>query len=54
MRCLALAPDFAFAHSNLGLLRKKQNRLGEAAAAFRRAIELQPLLAAAHPTWAAR
>ena len=32
----------------MGLLRKEQNRLGEAVAAFRRAIELQPRLAAAY------
>ncbi|MCC7284288.1 MAG: tetratricopeptide repeat protein, partial [Acetobacteraceae bacterium] len=39
---IALAPEMAEAHSNLGSLLRRQNRMQEAEAAFRAAARLQP------------
>lgn len=47
-QALALAPDYAFAHSNLGKLRSNQRRLDDAETAFRKAIALNPDLAPAY------
>jgi predicted O-linked N-acetylglucosamine transferase (SPINDLY family) len=47
-RALELKPDFAEAHSNLGVAFKDQGKLDEALACFRRALELKPDYAAAH------
>lgn len=44
-RALALMPDYAFAHANLGKLRERQKRYKDAETSCRRAIELQPDLA---------
>ncbi|MEI7429601.1 MAG: tetratricopeptide repeat protein [Betaproteobacteria bacterium] len=44
-RALALMPEYAFAHSNLGKLRERQKRYKDAETSCRRAIELQPDLA---------
>jgi predicted O-linked N-acetylglucosamine transferase (SPINDLY family) len=45
---VALKPGFAEAHYNLGNALKENNLLGEAAACFRRALELNPDYAVAH------
>ena len=45
---IALVPDFAEAHANLGLLLDQAGRLDEAEAAYQRAIDLMPALPA---TW---
>ena len=47
-RAIALKPDFADAHSNLGALLLQVNRMDEAAASFRRALQIQPDLPEAH------
>jgi predicted O-linked N-acetylglucosamine transferase (SPINDLY family) len=47
-QALALAPDYAFAHSNMGKLRSKQRRLEDAEASVRTAISLNPDLAPAY------
>jgi len=47
-KALALDPDFADAHENLGALYMKLERSGEAEPHFRRAIELNPLSSFAH------
>lgn len=44
-RALALMPEYAFAHSNLGKLRERQKRYKDAEASCRKAIEFQPDLA---------
>ena len=41
-RAIALKPDLAEAHNNLGNALKDQGRLDEALACFRRAVELKP------------
>jgi TolB-like protein/predicted Ser/Thr protein kinase len=47
-RALALQPDLADAHASLGVARSLSGRHAEADEAFRRAIELDPLLFEAH------
>ncbi len=47
-RAIALAPGYAFPHSNLGKLLERQKRYKEAETSFRTAIRLQPDLAPAH------
>ncbi len=47
LQALALAPDFAEAHCNLGVIQQQQGNLQEAAGSFRRATELKPGLAQA-------
>ncbi len=47
-RALALKPDYAEAHSNLGNVLKDQGKLNEAVASYRRALELKPDFAEAH------
>lgn len=44
-RALKVAPEFAEAHFNLGVLYADSGRLPESAAAYRRAIALQPAMA---------
>ena len=46
----ALKPDFADAHSNLGVVLKQLNRLDEAVASCRQAIALNPDYVEAHFT----
>ena len=46
-RAIALRPDYAEAHNNLGNALKDQGRLDEALACFRRAVELKPDFSAA-------
>jgi len=48
LRSVELAPGYAFAVSNLGKLRDRQDRLDEAESYFRQAIELQPGFAPLH------
>lgn len=43
-----LAPTFAEAHFNLGLVREEQGRLDEAIASFEKALKLKPRLHGAH------
>lgn len=45
---IALAPDFAEVHMNLGLVYQLQNRYPEAMAEFRRALKLKPSLTGAN------
>src|SRR6267143_1773509 len=45
---LALAPDFAEVHMNLGLVYQLQDRFSEAMTEFRRALKLKPGLAGAN------
>ncbi len=45
---LALAPDFAEVHLNLGLVYQLQDRLSEAMAEFRRALKIKPTLVGAN------
>ena len=45
---IALSPDDAAAHSNLGVVLKELNRLEEAEASYRQAIALKPDLVEAH------
>ncbi len=45
---LAVAPDFAEARMNLGLIYQLQNRLPEAVSEFRQALKLKPQLAGAN------
>src|SRR5437879_4787132 len=45
---LALAPRFAEAHMNLGLVHQLQNHIPEAMADFRRALAINPALAGAN------
>jgi len=47
-RALAVKPDFAEAHTNLGNILKEQARLDEAVACYRRALELKPDHAETH------
>ncbi len=47
-KIVAMQPDMAEAHANLGNLYYVQGRADQAAAAFRRAIRLKPSLAAPH------
>ena len=47
-QALALAPDLAEAHNNLGNVLKDQGKLDEAAAQFEQAVALKPDLAEAH------
>lgn len=47
-RAIALAPGYAFPHSNLGKLLERQKRYREAEASFRTAIRLAPDLAPAY------
>jgi len=47
-QALALRPDFAEAHSNLGSALQQQDKLDEAIAAFRQAIAVRPAFAEAH------
>ncbi len=44
-RAISMAPEFAFAYSNLGMLYEKQKLFEKAEACFRIAIKLQPSLA---------
>ena len=46
-RAIALQPDLAEAHNNLGNALKDQGRLDEALACFRRAVELKPVYSGA-------
>ncbi len=45
---LTLKPDFAEAHSNLGIIRQAQGKLPEAVACYERALALKPDYADAH------
>ncbi|MFT1715517.1 tetratricopeptide repeat protein, partial [Vibrio cholerae] len=45
---LALKPDYAAAHTNLGIIFEAQNLVEAAVAAHRRAIEIEPLYAKGH------
>src|SRR5712692_10538228 len=45
---LALAPDFAEVHMNLGLIYQLQDRIPEAMTEFRRALKIKPALAGAN------
>src|SRR5712692_4424544 len=45
---LALAPDFAEVHMNLGLVYQLQDRFAEAMTEFRRALKFKPALAGAN------
>ena len=47
-RALELKPDYAEAHSNLGIALKDQGKLDEAIACYRRALELKPDFAEVH------
>jgi predicted O-linked N-acetylglucosamine transferase (SPINDLY family) len=47
-QAIALAPDFAEAHANLGHLLQGRRRLGEAEASFRKALELNSNLGESH------
>ncbi len=47
-KAIALKPDYAEAHSNLGNALNDQGRLEEAVVVYRRALELKPDLAEAH------
>jgi len=47
-RALALAPDFAAAHANLGAALLRRHRVGDALMCFRRALVLEPDMADAH------
>ncbi len=47
-RALAISPDLAEAHSNLGEALRRMGRLSEAVAACERALVLKPELAEAH------
>ncbi|HEX4145025.1 MAG TPA: tetratricopeptide repeat protein [Pirellulales bacterium] len=47
-RVLAVRPDFAVAHNDLGIIHAQQGRLDQALAWFERAISLQPDYADAH------
>ena len=47
-QAIALKPDYAEAHSNLGNTLKELGRLGEAEASFTKAISLKPDFAEAH------
>ena len=47
-RALALKPDYAEAHQNLGITLKVQGKLDEAAAQYRKAFALKPGYAEAH------
>ncbi len=47
-KVIALAPDFAFAHYNRGLILAQSGRLDEAANAYTRALQLEPTLAEAY------
>ena len=47
-RALELKPDYAEAHSNLGVAFKDQGKVDEAIACYRRALELKPDFAEAH------
>ena len=47
-KALAIKPDYAEAHTNLGTVRQKQERLEDAAASHEKAIRLKPDLAEAH------
>ena len=45
---IALAPEFAEVHMNLGLIYQLQNRFPEAMTEFRRALKLKPSLTGAN------
>ena len=47
-QAIAVQPDYADAHYNLGLLLMEQQRLAEAEAAYQRALVIQPAYANAH------
>jgi hypothetical protein len=47
-RALAIKPDYADAHNNLGVLLKNSNRLTEAEATYRQALKIKPAYAEAH------
>ena len=47
-RAIGIKPDFAEAHSSLGIVLAKQGKVEEAVAAFRRAIGIEPDYAEAH------
>src|SRR5262249_59892171 len=47
-RALALKPDFAAAHNNLGFALQRQGKLSEAVAQYQRALALKPDYAEAH------
>ena len=51
-KILALRPDVAEMHNNLGCICQLPDKLDEAAAHFERAAALKPDLAEAHTTWA--
>lgn len=48
---IALAPEFAEVHMNLGLVYQLQNRFPEAMIEFRRALKLKPSLTGANFSW---
>jgi protein O-GlcNAc transferase len=50
-RVIAVAPDYAPAHSNLGNVRFAQGKLAEAEAAYRRALAIRPDMLDAPISW---
>ena len=49
-RAIAIKPDFAEAHINLGIALKTQGKHDEAIAEYRRAVAIKPDYAEAHCT----
>src|SRR5262249_6082636 len=47
-KAIALKPDYALAHANLGIVLADQGKLGEAVTAFRKAIGINPNYAKTH------
>jgi len=50
-QAIAIDPSQAGYHFHLAVTQQALNRMGEGQASYRRAIELQPALAAAITTW---
>ena len=53
-QAIALKPDYAEAHNNLGITLRELGKLDEAEASYRKAIALKPDAAGAHSTWVPR
>ena len=47
-KAIALKPDHAVAHNNLGITLKKLHKLEEAEASYKKAIQIQPNYAKEH------